>query len=121
MGINMNKIVEENIKSLPEFIKELNYISKNFNKIAESPIYMDKIVNGLGAIICMNEGNLYKCIDENILLSLKENIKMFSKAISYYFEDIQKNINSVLEDKSKDNLDNMSREELLQYIKEHNL
>lgn len=121
MDTNIDKTLKESIEALPKFIKEINLISRDFDKYAKNPIYMDKIVDGLGAIICINEGDLYKNLDEKILISFRDNIRLFSKAISYYFEDIQKNIDSAIENKSKDNLENMSREELLQYIKEHNL
>lgn len=111
----------EVIDAMPNFINDLIKVSNTFNKIVGNPNNCEFVEHLLGSIICINEGKVYSEVSEDVLVSLKDAIKMFSKATSYYFREVEKNIDSALEDKSKDNLDNMSREELLQYIKEHKL
>lgn len=124
MGIKMiteEDLHKEVIDAIPNLIDDLTKVSNNFNKFVKNPNNCEFVEQLLGSIICINEGEVYKELSEDVLVSLKEKLKMFSKAISYYFEEVEKNIDSAIENKSKDNLENMSREELLQYIKEHNL
>ncbi len=112
---------KEVIEAIPNFIDDLIKVSNNFNKFVDNPKNCEFVEHLLGSIICINEGKVFNELSEDILISLKDAIKMFSKATSYYFREVEKNIDSAIEDKSKDNIDNMSREELLQYIKERKL
>lgn len=109
---------KEVIDAIPNFIKDLIKVSNNFNKCISDPNNCEYVEHLLGSIICINEGGIYNKLPEDILVYLKDAIKMFSKATSYYFREVEKNIDSALEDKSKDMLENMSKEELLQYIKD---
>lgn len=109
---------KEVIDAIPNYINDLVKVSNNFNKFVSDPNHCEFVEHLLGSIICINEGEIYNELPENVLVSLKEKIRMFSKALFYYFEEVEKNIDSALENKSKDNLENMSKEELLQYIKD---
>lgn len=108
----------EVIDAMPNFINDLIKVSNTFNKFVGNPNNCEFVEHLLGSIICINEGKVYSEVSEDVLVSLKDAIKMFSKATSYYFREVEKNIDSALEDKSKDNLENMSKEELLKYIKD---
>ena len=110
-------LIEQTIKHMPNYLKALEEISQNFNKYAKNPKHCDNIVETFGAIICINEISLYEDIPESLLIALKEKTKMFAKAIAYYFEEVDKNIAANLENKSKNVLENMSKEELIEYIK----
>ena len=113
-----NVLIEQTIKHMPNYLKALEEISKDFKKYAKNPKHCDNIVETFGAIICINEISLYEDIPDTLLIALKEKVKMFGKAIAYYFEEVDKNIAANLENKSKNVLENMSKEELLQYIKD---
>lgn len=106
------------IEAIPDFINDLVKVSNSFNKCVSNPNNYQYVEHLLGSIICINEGKVFNELSEDVLITLKDAIKMFSKATSYYFREVEKNIDSTLEDKSKDNLENMSKEELLRYIKE---
>jgi hypothetical protein len=109
------------VEAIPNFIDDLVKVSNSFNKCVSNPNNCQYVEHLLGSIICINEGKVFNELSENILISLKDAIKMFYKATYYYFKEVEKNIDSAIEDKSKNNLDNMSREELIQYIKKHKL
>ena len=119
--ITEKELHKEVIDAIPNYIDDLFKVSNNFNKFVSDPNHCKFVEHLLGSIICINEGEIYDELPEDILVSLKEKIKMFSKALVYYFEEVDKNIDSALENKSKDNLENMSKEELLQYIKDKGL
>lgn len=121
MGIKIiteEELHREVIEAIPNFINGLVKVSNDFNKFVKNPNHCEFVEHLLGSIISINEGGIYDELPEDVLVHLKDAIKMFSKATSYYFREVEKNIDSALEDKSKNNLENMSKEELLQYIKD---
>ena len=109
---------KEIIEAIPNFINGLVKVSNDFNKFVSNPNNCEVVENLLSSIIYMNEGTIFNELSEGVLIYLKDAIKMFSKATSYYFREVEKNIDYALEDKSKNNLENMSKEELLRYIKD---
>ena len=116
--ITEEELHKEVIEAIPNFINGLVKVSNDFNKFVSNPNNCEFVEHLLGSIISINEVGIYDELPEDVLVHLKDAIKMFSKATSYYFREVEKNIDSALEDKSKDNLENMSKEELLRYIKD---
>lgn len=121
MGIKImteEELHREVIEAIPNFIDGLVKVSNNFNKFVSNPNNCEFVEELLGSIISINEGKIFNELSEDVLVYLKDAIKMFSKATSYYFREVEKNIDSALEDKSKNKLENMSKEELIRYIKD---
>ena len=93
--------------------------TKQFNKLVNDCNRYEVIGEILNAIIaCNNSEHLNSCSTE-ILEKLKLNIHRYKLAISMHLDDIISDINKYVEDKNKNicNLEDMSKEELIAYIK----
>ena len=94
-------------------------ITKHFNKLISDCDRYELIGELLNAIIAYNNSKHLNSCPVEILEKLKLNVHRYKLAIAMYLDDIVSDINKYIEDNNKNvcNLEDMSKEELIAYIK----
>lgn len=121
----MEKTINRIVRDLDKTIKELTIINSHFKEVIGCPLTYNEIAELVQLIISINESDLLSKLDEKQLTSLKEQINYFNRNISSYFNDMCKDIYAIIIENNEANkeksIEEMSKEELLAYIKKNNL
>lgn len=123
------KIYEINMKSdititANKLLKRIISVNTNFNETIACPLTYHMVCDTMRIIIAFNESGLLSNLNEKELNDIKEQIIYFNRNISSYINDMCKDIDCAIKELEEANkpktLEEMTKEELIAYIKNNN-
>lgn len=120
LQITMTNLEQKAVEEIIESINVINQVIDKFSTYINDSKKFEICTDPLCFTICLYGSEMYKSLEYKQLTEIKTTINRYRKCLDSFFKDVINDIDKTLKEKEEKepSLEHMSREELLQYIKD---
>lgn len=118
--ITMTNLEQKAVEEIVKSINVMNQVIDRFSNCINDPNKFEICIDPLYFTIALHGSEVYKLLEYKQLSEVKTIINRYRKCLDSFFKDVIGDIDKTLKEKEEKepSLEDMSKEELLQYIKD---